>query len=88
MAYKIRLEAKNEGLLYVDENGTYRFDVSLRKNTWTVFLPGSFGDSYEQRALTDLERERVLPRLITYLEKIKWLGLFVRSYSVKVVERT
>jgi hypothetical protein len=84
--YRVRLTAKNEGLEYRDESGVYRFDVSLRDRVWTLLLPGSRGDSYERYLMDQGERSRILPRVIGFLERIKWFGIFPRSYTVRIVE--
>lgn len=86
MAYKLSLRARNQGVEYVDASGVYRFDVSLKKGVWTVHLPATFGDTYEIKVLTDGQREIMLPRIVEYLAKVRWLGLFARSYRVQVVE--
>jgi hypothetical protein len=85
--YRVKLTAKNEGLEYRDESGTYRFNVSLRGRVWTLLLPGSRGDSYERYLMNEGERSRILPRVIGFLERVKWFGIFPRSYSVRIVER-
>jgi hypothetical protein len=85
--YRVRLAPKNEGLEYKDESGTYRFDVSLSGRVWTLVVPGSRGDSYERYLMNQAERNRILPRVIGFLERVKWFGIFPRSYSVRVVER-
>ena len=84
--YRVRLTAKNEGLEYQDESGTYRFNVSLQDGVWTISLPGSRGDSYERYLMDQSERSRVLPRVIGFLEHVKWFGIFPRSYSVRIIE--
>jgi len=86
MTCKVSLAARNEGLEYVDEYGVYRFDVALSKGVWTIYLPGSFGDSYEAKILDDAERDRIVPRLVEYLSRISWLGLPAKSYRVRTVE--
>jgi len=88
MAYKLSLAARNEGLIYVDEHGVYRFDVSLRKGLWTIYLPGSFGEACQVKVLSDEERGRIIPRVVEYLGKLRWFGLFTRHYRVQVVERS
>jgi len=88
MAYKISLVARNEGVEYVDENGVYRVNVSLANGVWTVYLPGTFGDYHEIKVLSDEERNEIISRVVEYLSKVRWLGLFSKSYSVQVVEQT
>jgi hypothetical protein len=85
--YRVRLAPKNEGLEYRDESGTYRFELSLSGRVWTLFIPGSRGDSYERYLMDQGERSRILPRVIGFLERIKWFGIFPRSYSVRVIEK-
>ncbi|MGO4702051.1 hypothetical protein [Dyella sp. 2RAB6] len=87
MAYKLSLVARNEGLEYVDDGGVYRFEVSLSKGLWTIYLPASCGDALEVRDLGDEERGRILPRVTEYLAKLRWLGMFARTYRVQVIER-
>jgi hypothetical protein len=83
--HSIRLAARNEGLEYQDDLGVYRFNVHLRKGEWTVLLPCSKGDSPADHELSPEERERILPRIETFLSRIKWLGFFPRSYTVRFV---
>lgn len=80
--YQVRLAARNEGIEYRDAQGVYRFNVILKGKEWTIFLPGSRGETYELYELSDEEEKRILPRIIHYLQSIKWFGLFRRSYSV------
>jgi len=87
MTYKISLVARNEGVEYVDENGVYRFNVSLENGVWTVYLPGTFGDFHEIKVLSDEDRNRIIPRVVECLSKVRWLGFFSKSYSVQVVEQ-
>jgi hypothetical protein len=82
--YKIRLAAKNEGIEYRDEDGVYRFDVVLRGNEWKLFVPGSKGENFNTYELSQVEADRILPRITLYLQRIKWFGLFGKSYSVSV----
>ncbi len=83
--YRIKLTARNEGLEYVDESNVYRFNVNLKGEVWTVFLPGSRGEKFEIHELEKVEEEKILPRLSKFLSCIKWFGLFPHSYSVKFV---
>ncbi len=85
--FRVRLVARNEGVEYQDETGVYRFNVSLNDRRWTLFLPGSRGGSYESHRMDEAERSRILPRVIEFLEHIRWFGLFRRSYSVRIEER-
>jgi hypothetical protein len=84
--YRIRLASKNEGLEYEDDEGIYRFAVELSKGVWFVQLPPSKGSSYSTHVLTDEERQRLFPRIIKYLSRVWWFGLFPRSYDVRFVE--
>lgn len=88
MTYKISLVARNEGVEYADENGVYYFDVSLTKGVWTIFLPGTFGIAREVKELSSQERDRILPRIVEYLSKVRWLGVFTKSYQVQVADRS
>jgi hypothetical protein len=85
--FRVRLVARNEGVEYQDETGIYRFNVSLNDRRWTLFLPGSRGGSYESHLMDEAERSRILPRVIEFLEHVRWFGLFRRSYSVRIDER-
>jgi hypothetical protein len=84
--YSIRLASRNEGIEYIDDKDVYRFDVSLIDKVWRLYLPGSKGAQYEVHELDEEEKRRVLPRVIKYLETIKYLGFFPRRYSV-IIER-
>lgn len=82
--YQIRLTAKNEGIEYRDAQGVYKFNVVLNGKEWVLFLPGSRGEGFELHDLSEEEKSRILPRIINFLQSIKWLGLFKRSYSVRL----
>lgn len=88
MTYEIYLTARNEGVKYVDESGVYRFNVSLEKGVWTVYLPGTFGDCHETKVLSEAEQNRIIPRVVEYLKEIKWLGLFKNFYDVRIVDNS
>jgi hypothetical protein len=82
--YQIWLRAKNEGIEYRDDDGVYRFDVALMGNEWSLFIPGSKGENYTSYELSREEADRILPRIIQYLQRTKWFGLFGKSYSVAI----
>jgi hypothetical protein len=81
-SYKVKLVARNEGIEYRDERNVYRFNVALANERWTVYLPGSKGESYQVHELTDEERLLILPRIEKYLEGRKYYGLVGPSYPV------
>jgi hypothetical protein len=87
--FRIRLTDRTEGLEYCDESGRWYFYVSLKGGVWDVILPPLHGefDLGRQRGheLTSEERARILPRVTAYLSRIKWFGLFPRSYSIRFV---
>jgi len=82
--YKIRLTARNEGIMYVDDTGTYRFRVSLENREWVIRVPPSRGDAYKLINESDANLDRILPRVTQYLTKIYWFGLFPQKYTVRV----
>lgn len=86
---RIRLTARNEGVSYEDEEGLLlHFDVLLQRGRWQLYLPGSRGPAFERYAMSAEERGVVLPRIVAFLERVKWFGLFPRSYAVDIVEFT
>jgi hypothetical protein len=84
--YSVHLVARNEGIQYVDDNDVYRFNVALINRVWKLHLPCTKGSDYEVHVMSEEEEARILPRIIRYLEMIKWFGFFPVRYSV-VVER-
>ena len=84
--YEINLISRNEGLDYEDEFGVFHFNVILDDGIWTVVLPCSKGDAFDEHCLTPEERLRILPRIKKYLSCIRWLGLFKRTYGVRISE--
>lgn len=83
---RITLVAKNEGLLYDDKDGLLlHFDISLKDGRWTVHLPCSRGVHFCQYVMSEEEHRVVIPRIVTALQCIKWLGVFPRHYAVEVV---
>ena len=83
-SFMVRLVARNEGVEYRDRHGVYYFDVSRVAREWTVLLPGSKGENPVPHELTLEEERRILPRITGYLSRIKWFGVFPRSYSVRI----
>jgi hypothetical protein len=83
--YRVVLAAKNEGVDYMDDSGVYHFDVSQTRNEWTLIVPPSKGQKFEPHELTPDEEARILPRVTKYLSRIRWFGVFPRSYSVRIV---
>jgi hypothetical protein len=85
--YKISLVARNEGLLYRDSTGIYRFDVELSQKVWKVYLPGSKGENYEPHELSADETKIVLPRIEGFLATLKYFRLFGPTYPVRFETR-
>ena len=86
-AYKIRLGAKNKSIIYADSEGVYRFNVALNNREWSIYLPGSKGAGYRYYVMSITEEHRVLGRIIPFLQRVKWFGVFPVRYSVIVVRR-
>lgn len=85
---RIRLIARNEGVSYEDEQGLLlHFDVLLQRGRWQLYLPGSRGPAFERYVMSAEESRVVLPRIVAFLESVKWFGLFSRSYAVDIVEK-
>jgi hypothetical protein len=80
----IRLRARNEGLECRVGGEVYRFAVRLQGREWTLFLPGTKGERFEPHELDRDEELRILPALVAYLSRIRWFGIFPRSYAVLV----
>ena len=85
--YRVVLVPPNEAVEYSDSEGVHRFGVTLRSGEWTVFLPGTRGDRFEPHELSADEEARILPRISKYLSRIKWFGIFPRSYTVRFAQR-
>ena len=85
--YRVVLAAKNEGLDYEDASGVYHFGLSRTGNEWQLHVPPSKGTTFERHELTSDEQARILPRITNYLSRIRWFGIFPRSYRVRVVSR-
>ena len=88
MGFTISLVARNQGVEYVDDTGRYHFDVYLSKGVWTVCLPPTFGASFETVQLTDDQRRTILPRVIEYLQVVRWFGFFKKTYRVELMDRS
>jgi len=80
--FRIFLAPKNEGIEYEDASGVYRFGLSRKRGEWQLHLPGSKGEAFEEHELSQEEADRILPRIVEYLSKIWWFGVFPRSYTV------
>jgi hypothetical protein len=95
--YRIVLVPRNEGVEYADNHGVYGFLVKCQSKEWTVMLPGMRRDiaaarsttagKFEPHELSADEEARILPRVSKYLSRVKWFGIFPRSYSVRFVRR-
>ena len=85
--YRIRLAPRNEGVEYTDSQGAYRFAVTHTAKEWAILLPATRGDNFEPHELSPDEEARILPRVSRYLSRVKWFGVFPRSYSVRFVHR-
>jgi hypothetical protein len=87
--FRIRLTDRTEGLEYWDEGERFYFYVYLKGGVWDVILPPLHEESGRGRQrgheLTPEERARILPRVTAHLSRIKWFGLFPRSYSVRFI---
>ncbi len=83
-AIRVRLTARNEGLECRVGGEVFRFGVELRGREWTLFLPGTKGEQFERHEFDREEELRILPALVAHLSRIRWLGIFPRSYSVLV----
>lgn len=84
--YRIQLIDRGECLEYRDEFDVFYFDAYLGGREWELHLPGSKGEFHEPHEFTIEEESGILPRLIDYLSNFRWLGIFKRSYSVKIVK--
>lgn len=80
--YIVRLVSRNEGIEYRDECDVYRFNVSLTDKKWVVYLPCTKGDFYQTHEFTEDEKEKIIPRIIDYLENKKYFGIFGSTYPV------
>ena len=95
--YSVVLVPRNEGVEYADSQGIYGFQVTHTSKEWTVLLPGmrreiasassSAGGKFEPHELSADEEARILPRISKYLTRVKWFGIFPRSYCVNFVRR-
>lgn len=86
---KIRLTAKNEGVSYEDEQGRLlHFDVLLQGGRWQLYLPCSQGEAFERHVMSADEFKIVLPRIVAFLQRIKWLGIFPRTYAVDIIDNS
>lgn len=86
---RIQLTARNEGVSYQDKQGLLlHYNVLLKRGRWQLYLPGSRGARFERYVMSEEESRVVLPRIVAFLERVKWLGLFSRSYAVDIVENT
>ena len=85
--YKIRLVARNEVVEYQDKTGIYWFDVTLNKDTWTLFLPGKTGQIGHVETITDAEMERIVPAVTKFLINVKWFIFFGGPYKVEIKPR-
>jgi hypothetical protein len=74
--YTVAIVARNEGLEYREADLVCQFNLARNGNTWTVFLPGTFGEDLERRQLPSDERNRIVPRIEQYLAKATWRAFF------------
>lgn len=80
--YSVKLVARNEGLEYRDECDVYRFNLFLTEKKWVVYLPCSKGESFKLHELTKDEYNKIIPRIIKFLENRKYFWMFGAKYPV------
>lgn len=81
--YRILLEGRNQGLIYSDASGVYRFNISREGKVWRVHLPPTKGESFAAYPITPQEQELLFPRIRTFLSRIWWLGIWPINYEVQ-----
>ncbi len=84
--YKINLASRNEGVFYSDESGTYKFNEILHKKEWKLYLPCICAETNKICDLANDREQLIIQRITNYLESIRWLGIFTRKYSVRVIK--
>jgi hypothetical protein len=81
--YQISLQARNEGLIYQDASGIYRFNLSRQDRTWVVHLPPTKGSTFALHSLSQQEQDLLYPRIRQFLSRIWWFGIWPVNYEVK-----
>jgi hypothetical protein len=85
--YGIQLDARNEGLRYVDEFGAYRFDLVRNGDVWAVAVPPTIEPELSPAELSPDGEARMLSRVSAFLSRIWWLGIWPKNYRVQFVPR-
>jgi hypothetical protein len=75
--FSVRLTDRNEVVEYRDDDCATAFDLGKREREWTLYLPGS-------REVTAEKERQIVERIIKYLSKIWWFGIFPCRYTVRV----
>jgi hypothetical protein len=83
--YRIRLAAQNEGLRYVDESGSYRFNLVRDGDVWKVTIPPTRESELLPAKLSADCEAQLLSRVSRFLSRIWWLGIWPRNYKVQFV---
>jgi hypothetical protein len=75
----ISLAAKEEGLDFSDDSGSYRLNAYLHKGTWLVELPGRRVGDLMPWYPDQKQREAI----IEYLSHLRLFGFIPRRYRVE-----
>jgi hypothetical protein len=78
--YTIKLSARNEELVYEDQVDRYSFNLRRDGSNWIVVLPPA---KSSDTPFTEEDHARVLGRVAEFLARIRWFGIFPRSYDVR-----
>lgn len=78
--YTVCVGPRRESVEYREGTEVYRFGLAFKNRLWVVFLPGTRGELFEQHNLSDSERNRILPRIKSYLESRRQFHWFGSAY--------
>jgi len=84
-APRIHLGTKNEWVTFVRDGLRCELDCILNSDErrWDVYVDNKCHVNGELRPLSAVERREVLPAVERYLQRVWWLGVFPRRYSVR-----
>lgn len=79
--YEIRLEARNQGLRYLEGARELHFDLARTGRTWVVQLPPTDA-RFERVHLSATDMEDLAPRIQQFLSRVWWFGVWPVAYEV------
>jgi hypothetical protein len=67
-SFSVQIVARGEGLEYTDADGTFRFDLGMKRSTIQLHAYSCSDAAFQPRVLSDEQRQLIIPRIVAYLQ--------------------